>query len=193
MLKVIINDLLYTAHLIEGYFCFELSKKIMNLKLIYSLLFSLFFILGCTELRAQAEETEVVEVIRDLRLDELAKKQYQINKLTGEGGILSKYKTSNGKFKGYRIMVLNTNNREIAYQTRGQLSSRFPQHRIYLAYQAPYFKLKMGDFLERSEADDLKKQLNGIFKTGIFVVPDVINIRPEEEIKLIEKALKSGN
>ncbi len=165
----------------------------MNLKTTLNILLGVLLLFGWSNLRAQAEETEVVEVIRDLRLDELAKKQYQINKLTGEGGILSKYKTSNGKFKGYRIMVLNTNNREIAYQTRGQLSSRFPQHRIYLAYQAPYFKLKMGDFIDRSEADDLKKQLNGIFKTGIFVVPDVINIRPEEEMKLIEKALKSGN
>ncbi len=165
----------------------------MNLKISLSIFLLAGLLMHGTILKAQAEETEVVEIIRDFRLDELAKKQYQINKLTGDGGILSKFKTSNGKFKGYRLMVMNTNNRETAYQTRGQLANRFPQHRIYLAYQAPYFKLKMGDFLARSEAEDLKKQLNGILKSGIFVVPDVVNISPEEEVKLIEKALKSGN
>jgi len=176
-----------------AYFCADKCKNMMNLNILLSMIFLIGLLIQSNFSKAQAEQTEIVEVIRDLRLDELAKKQYQINKLTGEGGILSKFKTSNGKFKGYRIMVLNTNNREIAYQTRGKLANRFPQHRIYLAYQAPYFKLKMGDFLERSEAEDFKKQLIGILKSGIFVVPDVVNIRPEEEVKLIEKALKSGN
>ncbi len=153
-----------------------------------------FCFLGLATLQAQGTETETatVVIVRDLRLDELANKQYQINKATGEGGI-SKYKTSGGKFKGYRLMVINTNNRDLAYQTRGQLSSRFPQHKVYLAYQAPYYKLKMGDFLEKSDAEDLKKQLASIVKQGVFVVPDVINIRPEEEQKLIDKLLNGGN
>lgn len=141
----------------------------------------------------QNEESETVELVRDLRLDELAMLQYSINKATGDGGLLSKYKTSGGKFKGYRLMVLNTNDRELAYKTRGQLSSAFPQYRLYLAYQAPYYKLKMGDFVEKNDAENLKKQIAGYVKQGIFVVPDIITIRPEEEAKLIEKALKTGN
>lgn len=141
----------------------------------------------------QNEESETVDLVRDLRLDELAALQYSINKATGDGGALSKYKTSGGKFKGYRLMVLNTNNRDLAYQTRGQLSSAFPQYRLYLAYQAPYYKLKMGDFVEKSDAENLKKQIAGYVKQGIFIVPDIISIRPEEEAKLIEKALKTGN
>lgn len=135
------------------------------------------------------DETEQVEVIRDLRLDELAKKQQQINKATGDGGLLSKYKTSSGKYKGYRLMIMNTNDRDLAYQTRGQLASRFPQHKLYMAYQAPYYKLKMGDFLEKSDAEDLKRSLSGMVKSGIFIISDVINLRPEEEQRLIEKAL----
>lgn len=135
------------------------------------------------------DESEQVEVIRDLRLDELAKKQQQINKATGDGGLLSKYKTSSGKYKGYRLMIMNTNDRDLAYQTRGQLASRFPQHKLYMAYQAPYYKLKMGDFLEKSDAEDLKRSLSGMVKSGIFIISDVISLRPEEEQRLIEKAL----
>jgi hypothetical protein len=135
------------------------------------------------------DEGEQVEILRDLRLDELTKKQQQINKATGEGGLLSKYKTSSGKYKGYRLMILNTKDRDLAYQTRGRLASMFPQHKLYMAYQAPYYKLKMGDFLEKSDAEDLKKALSGIIKSGIFTISDVISLRPEEEQRLIEKAL----
>ena len=135
------------------------------------------------------QEQEQVEIIRDTRLDELAKKQQQINKATGDGGILAKYKTSSGKYKGYRLMIMNTNDRDLAYQTRGQLASRFPQHKLYMAYQAPYYKLKMGDFLEKSDAEDLKRSLSGMVKSGIFIISDVISLRPEEEQRLIEKAL----
>jgi hypothetical protein len=138
----------------------------------------------------QNESEQLVELVRDSRVDELTRKQYQINKVATNAGALSKYKTSGGKYKGYRLMVLNTNDRAVAYQTRGQLATRFPQYNLYLAYQAPYYKLKMGDFLEKSDAEAFKKQLTGIIKQGVFVVSDVVNIRPEEEEKLLEKISK---
>jgi hypothetical protein len=144
-------------------------------------------------LYAQTEGEDLVELIRDSRIDELTRKQFQINKVASDVSALSRYKTSGGKYKGYRLMVLNTNNRELAYQTRGQLATRFPQHKVYLAYQAPYYKLKMGDFLEKSEAEAVKKQLTGTIKGGIFVVSDAVNLSPEEEEKLLEKISKGNN
>ena len=144
-------------------------------------------------LLAQNEQEVIVELVRDSRVDELTRKQHQINKVTTDAYALAKYKTSGGKYKGYRVMVLNTNNRELAYQTRGQLATRFPQHSLYLGYQAPYYKLKMGDFLEKSDAEALKKQLSGIIKQGLFIVPDAINLKPEEEERLIEKFTKGNS
>jgi len=141
---------------------------------------------------AQTEETQqtTVQLVRDYRVDEIAAKQYMLNKKKQDASTLSKYKTSGGKYKGYRLMVLNTNDRELAYQTRGQLATQYPQHTLYLAFQAPYYKLKMGDFLEKKDAEGLKKQLTSFMKQGVFVVSDVVNIKPEEEEKLIEKLSK---
>ncbi len=139
---------------------------------------------------AQTDEQRLVELIRDSRLDELTKTQYALNKTTNNKSELSKYKTSGGKYKGYRLMVLNTNSRDLAYQTRGQLATHFPEHSLYLGYQAPYYKLKMGDFLEKADAESLKKQLAGIIKQGVFIVPDAITLKPEEEEKLIQKISK---
>ena len=139
---------------------------------------------------AQNEEAPLVELIRDSRLDELTKRQYELNKNANYISELSKYKTSGGKYKGYRLMVLNTNNRDLAYQTRGQLATLFPQHALYLGYQAHYYKLKMGDFLEKVDAENLKRQLAGVIKQGIFIVSDAITLKPEEEERLIEKLSK---
>jgi len=151
-----------------------------------------FFTLFSGKTIAQVDTGQLVFLSYDYRLDELTKKQYLINKSTNDVSALSKYKTSGGKYKGYRVMVLNTNDREKAYQTRGQLATLFPQYTAYLGYQAPYYKLKMGDFLEKSDAEAFKKQLSGIIKQGVFIVPDAINLKPEEEEKLIEKISK-GN
>lgn len=141
---------------------------------------------------SQTEDSIFTELIRDSRLDELMIKQAQINKAANNKNSLGKYKTSGGQYKGYRVMVLNTNNRDLAYQTRGQLSTKFPQHKLYMGYQAPFYKLKMGDFLERSEAEALKKQLAIIVKNGLFVVSDAISLTPEQEEKLLEKISKEN-
>jgi hypothetical protein len=163
-------------------------------KFIYGLLFIGFLSVVFPWVTYAQTEEEVVytELVRDSRLDELLQKQLQINKAANNRNALTKYKTSGGKYKGYRLMVLNTNNRELAYQTRGQLASKFPQHKMYMGYQAPYYKLKMGDFLEKDDAEALKKQLAGIIKSGIFVVSDAVTISPEQEEKLLEKISK-GN
>lgn len=158
-----------------------------------SLFLLCLFLVKSESTQAQSEdEILYTELVRDSRLDELTQKQLQLNKATNNRNALSKYKTSGGKYKGYRLMVLNTNNRELAYQTRGQLASRFPQHKLYMGYQAPYYKLKMGDFLEKEEAESLKKQLAGTIKSGLFVVSDAISLTPEQEDKLLEKISK-GN
>jgi len=166
--------------------------QITSMKLSILILFATLFIINSFggKAYAQADTGQSLILVYDSRLDDLTSKQYHINKTTNNVSALSKYKTSGGKYKGYRVMVLNTNDREKAYQTRGQLATLFPQHTLYLGYQAPYYKLKMGDFLEKSDAEALKKQLGGIIKQGVFIVPEAINLKPEDEEKLIEKISK---
>jgi hypothetical protein len=105
----------------------------------------------------------------------------QINKV-------SIYKNSRGEYKGYRIMVLNTNNRDLAYKTKADLLRYFPDLSVYLGYQSPYYKIRMGDFLKRQEADAFKKDLARVYDQPIYVVQDIINVTPEEEAKLFEES-----
>jgi hypothetical protein len=123
-------------------------------------------------------DSSLVVVHVDYRVDLLAKKQSQINKL-------SVYKNSAGQYKGYRIMIINTNNRDLAYKMRGDVLRYFPNQAVYMAYQAPYFKLKAGDFIKREDAEKFRKELSKYFTESFFIVSDIIKISAEEEAKLL--------
>ncbi|RXK57498.1 SPOR domain-containing protein [Lacibacter luteus] len=115
-----------------------------------------------------------VFVIKDSRIDLLAKKKAEINKKAAD----AKRPT-----KGFRIQVLNTTDRTQALAAKSKLLAQYPDHKTYLLYQAPYFKLRIGNFVERNEADDLKKELAKMFPTGVFVIPSDIEYKapPEKE------------
>lgn len=123
-------------------------------------------------------DSSLVTVDVDPRVDMLAKKQSQINKL-------SVYKNSAGQYKGYRVMIINTNNRDLAYKMRAEVLRYFPDKNVYMAYQAPYFKLKAGDFAKREEAEKFKKELSRYFKESFFVISDIVKLSAEDEAKLL--------
>ena len=112
-------------------------KIIFNcLKITVSLLLISLANLGTA---AAQTDTNTVEVVKDARIDLLVKKQAQINRV-------AVFKNSRGEYKGYRIMIMNTNDRELAYKTRADILRYYPEHNVYMVYQSPYYKIKMGDF-----------------------------------------------
>ena len=115
-----------------------------------------------------------VYVVKDSRFDLLVKKKAEINKKAAD----AKRPT-----KGFRIQVLNTTDRNQALAAKSKLLTLYPDQKTYLMYQAPYFKIRIGNFVERAEADDLKKELARIFPTGVFVIPSDIEYKapPEKE------------
>jgi len=156
----------------------------MNKHMNYSTLFSLIILLLTAGIANAQEDTGII-LHKDSRIEVLLKKQADINKVAG-------FKTSNGQYKGYRIMVLNSTDRELAYKTKGQLLSRFPDQAVYMSYQAPFFKLKVGDFIKKEDAEDMRKRLSSMMPKGVFVVPDVIKVKPEDEKKFLQEAEEKG-
>lgn len=126
----------------------------------------------------QTDSTATAMVHADPRVNWLAEKQAQINKV-------SVYKNSAGQWKGYRVMVLNSNNRDLANKTKADLLKYFPDKGVYMAYQAPYFKLKAGDFVKREDAEKFRKELSKYFTGSLFVMNDIIKVTAEEEAKLL--------
>ncbi len=136
---------------------------------------------GWNFVHAQATDSVVV-VYKDARIDALSKRQKAVNKT-----VATLY-TVNGQMKGWRIQVLNTNNRELANKTKADLLMRFPAHKSYLMYQTPFFKVRIGNFKDRGAAEDLKKQLRAMFPTGVYIIPDIIEYKiTKEDLEDAEK------
>jgi hypothetical protein len=81
-----------------------------------------------------------------------------------------------GQINGYRVQVYSTDNLEEADSIRTELYMKTNQKAVYITFEPPFYKVKVGDFLKISEAKDLKFKLNQIGYTEARVVNDKINI-----------------
>ena len=122
---------------------------------------------------AQTDSSGVgVVVHKDPRVDLLVKKQASINTVS---------KKSIGRtMRGYRLMVLNTNKREDAIAAKTKVYTYFPELKAYLTYQAPFFRLKAGNFKTREEAEKYKKEMAPLFPKGVFILNDTIEVKGEK-------------
>jgi hypothetical protein len=131
---------------------------------------SLFFL--TTGLFAQT--TGTVNVYKDPRIDILLKKQAEANDLSTRN--TSKRRTA----RGYRLLVVSSNNRNEALAARTKVLTNFPELKAYMWYQSPYYKVKAGNFTSRNDAQAYQKRMASMFPGNIFIMNDIVEIKPEE-------------
>ena len=119
-----------------------------------------------------------VIVRKDARLDVLTTKQIAMNKRLA-------MMTPNGMYKGFRIQVISTSKRDDAFKVKSDLMSQFPDQKTYVIFQSPSFKVRIGNFLKKEDAEKLKAQLNKIYPNGVYIVDDGIEYTPKEEDEII--------
>jgi len=124
-------------------------------------------------------DTPSVIVHKDSRIDLLVKKQVQINEETT--------REARRIGKGYRLLVINTSNRDEAAAAKTTVYTFFPELKSYLLYQAPFFKLKVGNFKEKKEAEDYQKRLEKYFPKGVFIMNDTIEIKLDKEAETVSR------
>ena len=78
-----------------------------------------------------------------------------------------------GGMDGYRLQIYQGKKDE-AYQIKARFLSFYPNQRIYVTFQTPDFKVRVGDFRTRSEAINLKYEIKNNFPNP-FIVEDIIN------------------
>lgn len=122
-------------------------------------------------------DTNSVTVHKDPRLDLLVKKQIQINEETS--------REARKIGKGFRLLVINTNKRDEAVAAKTKVYTYFPELKSYLIYQSPFYKLKVGNFKERKEAEDYLKRLKKYFPQGIYIMSDVIEMKLDKETETV--------
>jgi hypothetical protein len=131
----------------------------------------IFVLLAVT--KGSAQSTGSVVVNKDPRIDILVNKQIEINEIT----------TRNARryAPGFRILVISSNDRNKVIDAKTKMYREFPELKAYMMYQSPFFRLKVGNFRERSEAEEYLSRIQRIYSSGVYIVPDTIEVRPEPD------------
>lgn len=113
-------------------------------------------------------------VYKDKRVDLFGKKMAEYNE-----SLALKIQLVNG----YRLMLLNTTDRDLAMKVRTALLQQFPEHKVYTIFQAPYIKLKIGNIIDKAEAEKLKKQIAdlNIVPGNIYLLNEKVEQKPVDK------------
>lgn len=89
----------------------------------------------------------------------------------------AKENKKHGGTKGYRLQIYFSSGadaRTEIQKTRARFLRERPDINTYTTYNAPDFKLRVGNFRTKSEALKLKKELSSMFPDS-FIVPEIID------------------
>lgn len=144
------------------------------MKTLYQLLTLLCFITCGTTVSAQQETDTAsaplvgVTIHADSRLALLTATSKTKANAGGRSGMIR-------SGRGFRVQIYNGNDRVKATRMKLDFMRRFPGVRTYMTYIQPQFRVKVGDFRTRGEAQKLYQQLGNLY-SPVMIVPDIIVI-----------------
>ncbi len=130
------------------------------MKLRYNILF-IFLFLGF----GLSAQTGSVRVYQDARIDTLLDKKLQINMM-------------NPGIEGFRIQVFfesGNNSKKLANDTRDEFLGLFEETSAYVLFNEPYYKVRVGDFRSRMDAEGALEKISREYPNA-FIVPDFIHL-----------------
>ena len=113
------------------------------------------------------QDSGTIRIIKDPRIDQLIAKQIEVNEYTTRSG--------RRVTAGFRLLVSNTKDRQEAIQAKALIYRNYPELKPYLWHQAPYYKLKVGNFKTNEDALYFAQKLKPYFPKGVFVMNDEID------------------
>jgi hypothetical protein len=113
--------------------------------------------------QVKTDNNYAITINKDPRLDELIHKQKEIN-------------FSKQSIPGYRVQVYFGGDRQKANDLKQEFVAKHPDMNAYVTYQQPNFKVRVGDFRTRLEAQKFLKQIGNEY-SSCFIVPEDISIK----------------
>lgn len=129
-------------------------KKIYKLAFLMMLLSPLFAF----------TQTGNVKIIADSRLDTLIVRHVSFNK-------------ANNLVNGWRVQIFfesGNNSKSACYKSRDRFLELFPLTGSYITFTEPYYKLRVGDFRSRLDAEAFLQEVITTFPNA-YIVQDMVN------------------
>lgn len=89
--------------------------------------------------------------------------------------------TSNASYNtvpGFRVQILTTQNLSDAIGVKAKADSLLPGYNIYIVYDSPYYKVRVGDFRARYEANQAVPFISSHGFPSAWLVPDNVFRNP---------------
>jgi len=90
--------------------------------------------------------------------------------------LLDNYKSANKTKKtihGYRIQIAASNDRNKVYKLKGQFYNNYQDIKSYVHYQQPNFKLKVGNYRTKLEAQKVLLEINTYYRDAFIVYEEI--------------------
>jgi len=126
----------------------------------------LIIIFCCFPFLVFAQDNKAVEILYEHKVDSLIIKHKKIQK--EKSGI-----------EGYRIQVAFASKKAEISEKRIAFIKKYPEIIIYLTYNTPYYKLRIGNFRTKLQAEKIKNKIRKHYP-GSYIVPEII---PYTELK----------
>jgi len=118
---------------------------------------------------AVAQDEGYVVIIQDPAIDTILQKHIEMN----ETLLLN---TDNFAIDGYRIQIFEESGNKSSTRARevmAEFSTKYPDIPVYLSWQAPNFKVRVGDFGTRMEAEGFLNKIKRSYPIA-WVIRDKI-------------------
>jgi hypothetical protein len=91
--------------------------------------------------------------------------------------------------QGFRVQVLFSQEIEIATALRDTLNTLLPEEYVYIVYEQPYYKVRIGNYTDRVAANNMLRQIIGKGYNDAWVVPDNVltNLPPKPQPAPLEQ------
>lgn len=140
------------------------------------------FLLGLGSL-SYAQSIEYLEVRQDSLIQLL--QAYRAEENLGPSALISpreevspkaKKDASTGtrvKTRGFRVQIYSGNSRSEAYDVQARFKSQFKDYGSYINYEEPNYRVKVGDFTSRSEANRFRSILREYYRNVFVFTEDI--------------------
>jgi hypothetical protein len=168
-----------------------------RMKQYYFFTFVLFVVLIPTVAYSQEEDNGEVKIYSDARLAVLLRKNHSYVRLShpdpvakiaepppkptinnnsiGASGLVHRDLKMIYTGPGFRVQIYNGSSRDKAVQVKAEFMRRFPGVHTYLTYISPNFRVKIGDYRSRTDAEGMLREANSMYSPSM-IVPDVVTI-----------------
>lgn len=108
---------------------------------------------------------------------------FQPNELDISSGIesyldsVAQINHKSNRISGFRILLYSGNERDEATKTREKAYRIFHNADLYTNYQAPTFKVRLGNYYQRLDAFIALKKLEPLFPHAV-IVQEIVNLKP---------------